>query len=254
MIDVVGVSFEEKGRIYYFSPTNFDLSVDTNVVVETERGLQFGKIVTEIIKIKKDNLNLPLKSIVRIATDEDNNNHVKNMHDNIVAVEECKKLIKKHNLDMNLIDGSFTLDRKQLLFHFTADSRIDFRELAKELAALYRTRIELRQIGIRDKARAVGGIGPCGRTLCCTNFLYNFDSVSINMANNQNIALNPTKINGSCGRLLCCLTFENDTYLEAKRGLPEVGQIVETDSGFGKVISVDILARTYKADVLILVL
>jgi cell fate regulator YaaT (PSP1 superfamily) len=150
---------------------------------------------------------------------------------------------------MNLIDGSFTLDRKQLLFHFTADSRIDFRELAKELASLYRTRIELRQIGIRDKARVVGGIGPCGRALCCTNFLYNFDSVSINMAKNQNIALNPTKINGSCGRLLCCLIFENDTYLEAKKGLPEIGQIMETDNGFGKVISVDILARTYRVDV-----
>jgi cell fate regulator YaaT (PSP1 superfamily) len=249
MMDVVGISFEENGRVYYFSPAGFDLTMNTYVVVETERGLQFGKVAIESFKIKKENLNLPLKNVVRIATDEDYKNHMKNMVDNVQAVEECRKLIKKHNLEMNLIDGSFTLDRKQLLFHFIADSRIDFRELAKELASLYRTRIELRQIGIRDKARLVGGIGPCGRVLCCTNFLYNFDSVSINMAKNQNIALNPTKINGSCGRLLCCLTYENDTYLEAKKGLPEIGQIMETKDGFGKVISVDILARTYRVDV-----
>lgn len=249
MIDVVGVSFEANGRMYYFSPTGLDLEKGMNVIVQTERGLQFGEIVLENNKVKKENLNLPLKSVVRIATKEDYNNHLRNLSDNVKAIEECKKLIAKHKLNMNLIDASFTFDRKQLLFHFTADARIDFRELAKELAAIYRTRIELRQIGIRDKARAVGGIGPCGRMLCCTSFLYDFDSVSISMAKNQNIALNPNKINGSCGRLLCCLTYENDTYLEAKKGMPEMGQILKVKEGAGRVISIDALSGSCRVDI-----
>jgi cell fate regulator YaaT (PSP1 superfamily) len=249
MIDVVGISFDENGRLYYFSPAGLNLNNGTNVVVETERGLQHGKVILENTKVKKENLNLPLKNVIRIATEEDNNDHIKNLADNDKAFFECKKLITKHNLDMNLIDANFTLDRKQLLFHFTADARIDFRELAKELASMYRTRIELRQIGIRDKAKSVGGIGPCGRMLCCTSFLYDFDSVSINMAKNQNIALNPNKINGSCGRLLCCLTYENDTYLEAKKGMPEMGQVMNIKEGMGKVISIDPLSRTYRVDI-----
>lgn len=249
MIDVVGVSFEENGRIYYFAPSGLDVSEKTNVIVETERGFQFGTVVISNTKIKKDNLNLPLKKVVRIATESDYETQKHNLKDNHKAFEDCKRLIEKHKLNMNLIDATFTFDRKQLLFHFTADERIDFRELAKELASIYKTRIELRQIGIRDKARSVGGIGPCGRMLCCTSFLYDFDSVSINMAKNQNIALNPSKINGSCGRLLCCLTYENDTYLEAKKGLPEVGQIVKLKEGSGKVISVEPLAGKYYVDI-----
>lgn len=249
MLDVVGVSFEENGRIYYFSPSGFNLQQNCDVIVETERGLQFGKIVIENTKMKRENLNLPLKNVIRIATKDDYNVQKRNVADNLKAFEECKRLIAKHKLDMNLIDASFTFDRKQLLFHFTADARIDFRELAKELAAIYRTRIELRQIGIRDKARAVGGIGPCGRMLCCTSFLYDFDSVSISMAKNQNIALNPNKINGACGRLLCCLTYENDNYTEGKKGLPEIGNFVKTKEGTGKVISVDPLLGAYKVDV-----
>ncbi|MDD2202793.1 MAG: stage 0 sporulation family protein [Bacilli bacterium] len=249
MIDVVGVAFEEKGRIYYFSPAGLNLNKGQNIIVETERGLQFGTIVLENTKLKKENLNLPLKRVVRTTTNEDININVKNLKDNVRAFEECRKLIIKHKLAMNLIDASFTFDRKQLLFHFTADARIDFRELAKDLASIYRTRIELRQIGIRDKARAVGGIGPCGRMLCCNSFLYNFDTVSISMAKNQNIALNPIKINGSCGRLLCCLTYENDTYLEAKKDMPEVGQIVNIKEGKGKVLSIDPLARSYRVDI-----
>lgn len=249
MIDVVGVVFEENGRMYYFSPIDILLEKNMNVIVETERGLQFGKVVLENTRIKKDNLNMPLKNVIRLATKEDHDNHIKNMSDREKALNECRKLIEKHKLQMNLIDANFTLDRKQLLFHFTADARIDFRELAKELAAIYKTRIELRQIGIRDKARAVGGIGPCGRVLCCTNLLYDFDSVSISMAKNQNIALNPTKINGACGRLLCCLTYENDTYIEAKKGMPEVGQIVNINEGTGRVISVDPLAKSYRVDI-----
>lgn len=249
MIDVVGVIFEENGRMYYFSPAGLNLTKDINVIAETERGLQFGTVVLENTQIKKDNLNLPLKNVIKIATNEDCNNYKKNVNDSLKAFNECRKLIQKNKLEMNLIDASFTFDRKQLLFHFTADARIDFRELAKELASIYRTRIELRQVGVRDKAKTVGGIGPCGRMLCCNSFLYNFDSVSISMAKNQNITLNPNKINGSCGRLLCCLTYENDTYLEAKKGMPEVGQIMKVKEGTGKVVSVDTLAGTYKVDI-----
>ncbi|MDD4298037.1 MAG: stage 0 sporulation family protein [Bacilli bacterium] len=249
MLDVVGVEFEPNGRIYYFSPAGFNLEYDINVIVETERGLQYGKVVIPNTKMKKNNLNMPLKSVTRIATKEDDNINKKNLKDNTKAFEDCRKLINKHKLDMNLIDASFTFDRKQLLFHFTADARVDFRELAKDLAAIHRTRIELRQIGIRDKARSVGGIGPCGRALCCTSFLYDFDSVSISMAKNQNIALNPNKINGACGRLLCCLTYENDIYLAAKKGLPEIGHIVKTKEGMGKVISIDPLAGSYQVEI-----
>jgi cell fate regulator YaaT (PSP1 superfamily) len=249
MMDVVGVKFEEQGRVYYFCPAGLTFDKGEKVIVETERGLQFGEIVLENTKIKKENLNLPLKNVVRKSTKEDFNNHNKNLKDSDKAFKECKRLIAKHELVMNLIDASFTFDRKQLLFHFTADARIDFRELAKDLASVYRTRIELRQIGIRDKARAVGGIGPCGRMLCCNSFLYNFDTISISMAKNQNIALNPNKINGSCGRLLCCLTYENDTYIEAKKGMPELGQIIDIKEGKGKVIAVDPLSRSYKVDI-----
>jgi cell fate regulator YaaT (PSP1 superfamily) len=246
MIDVVGICFNDKGRIYYFSPSALSLEKDMNVIVETERGMQYGKIVISNKKVKKDNLNLPLKRIVRIATKDDDATQKNNLEDNLKALKECNKLVKKHNLNMKLIDASFTFDRKQLLFHFIADNRIDFRELAKELAAIYKTRIELRQIGVRDKAKEVGGLGPCGRLLCCSRFLYNFDTVSINMAKNQNIALNPNKINGSCGRLLCCLTYENDLYIEAKKDLPQIGQKIETANGEGQVISVDILGNSYK--------
>ena len=249
MIDVVGISFENSGRVYYFSPAGFVLLKDELVIVETEKGLQIGKIAIPNNRIKKDNLNLPLKNIIRIADKDDY--LVKNRNDieNVKALEESKKLVKKYNLSMNIIDANFTFDRKQLLFHFTADARVDFRELAKELASLYKTRIELRQIGVRDKARSIGGTGPCGRMLCCTSFLYDFDSVSINMAKNQNIALNPNKINGACGRLLCCLTYENDDYTEARRELPEIGQIVKVSEGTGKVISLDIVRKTYRVDI-----
>lgn len=249
MLDIVGVSFDENGRIYYFSPAGLDLEKGMKVIVETERGMQFGEITLENDKVKKENLNLPLKSVIRIATKEDCDNQKRNEKDNIKALEECRRLVAKHNLNMNLIDASFTFDRKQLLFHFTADARVDFRELARELAAIYRTRIELRQIGIRDKARSIGGIGPCGRMLCCTSFLYDFDSVSISMAKNQNIALNPNKINGSCGRLLCCLTYENDTYLEIKKEMPDIGQTLKVKEGKGRVVSIDVLAGTCKVDI-----
>lgn len=249
MSEIVGVSFEDGGQIYYFSPSELQLIINTEVIVETEKGLQFGKVVIENVSKNKKDLNLPLKKVIRIATEEDKRKHLRNLNDKEKAMEQCRNLIEKHQLDMKLLDASFTFDRKQLLFHFTADGRIDFRDLAKELAALYKTRIELRQIGVRDKARVVGGLGPCGLKLCCSNFLYEFDAVSINMAKNQNIALNPNKINGVCGRLLCCLTYENDNYTEARVGLPEYGQIVNINEGTGKVISVDILKGSYDVDI-----
>ena len=214
MKEVIGVSFTEGKRIYYFDPANIKPNFGDDVIVETERGLQYGKIATLIVEKNEKSLNMPLKRIIRIATKDDRKKHELNLNEEKKAMKECEKLIKKYNLNMKVIDANFTFDKEQLMYHFLSDSRIDFRNLAKELAGIFKTRIELRQIGVRDKAKEIGGIGPCGRTLCCTDYLVNFDSVSINMAKNQNLSLNPNKINGSCGRLLCCLTYENDVYEE----------------------------------------
>lgn len=246
MYDVIGVVFKENTRIYYFSPNNIKVKKDDKLIVETERGLQRGIAVTDILSMKEENLNLPLKSVIRISTEEDENRHSKNIEDAKNAIEKCNKLIEKHNLDMLLVDANFTFDRNQLVFHFIADERIDFRKLAKDLANIYKTRIELRQIGVRDKAKEVGGLGPCGRILCCASFLKTFDTVSINMAKNQNLSLNPNKINGSCGRLLCCLSYENDVYIEGRKGIPDIGSKVYNENKQGKVIAVDILKRNYK--------
>lgn len=245
MEKVIGVSFDNNKRVYYFSPNKLNLKESMDVIVQTERGLQYGRTVTNIIEKKKEGLNLPLKNVIRIATKNDYKKHKLNINDSKKAIIECEKLIKKHNLNMKLIDASFTFDREQLVYHFLSDARIDFRNLAKDLAAIFKTRIELRQIGVRDKAKEVGGIGPCGRTLCCSNYLVNFDSVSINMAKNQNLSLNPNKINGVCGRLLCCLTFENDVYEEYRQGLPNLGERVKYEDKIGKVVSLDILKRKY---------
>jgi cell fate regulator YaaT (PSP1 superfamily) len=246
MLDTIGVVFKDNGRVYYFSPNELELKKNMNVVVETERGFQFGKTITDITKTKKENLNLPLKNVIRIASKEDEKINNKNIEDAKKAFEECIRLIEKNKLDMNLIDANFTFDRNQLIFHFTADDRIDFRKLAKDLASIFKTRIELRQIGVRDKAREVGGLGPCGRPLCCSSFLKSFDTVSINMAKTQNLALNPSKINGSCGRLLCCLNYENETYQDLRKDMPDIGDKVRTKNGMGKVISLDVLKKSYK--------
>ena len=181
-----------------------------------------------------------------MANKNDYKKHISNIKDANNAVNKCNDLIQDYKLDMKIIDAFYTFDREQLVFRFVADSRVDFRQLAKDLGAIYKTRIELRQVGIRDKAKEIGGFGPCGRKLCCSNFLTEFDSVSINMAKNQNLALNPTKINGVCGRLLCCLKYENDNYTEYKKGLPVVGKRIKTENGEGKVLSVDIFNRTYR--------
>lgn len=246
MVKVIGIRFLTGGRTYYFSPGKNDVHFNDFVIVETERGLQFGQAVTDIQEVEEENIFLPLKDVIRVATKEDKRLNDKNVADALKALKYSKDLVEKENLDMKLYEASYTFDRKKLIFKFIADERVDFRELAKSLAAKYKTRIELRQIGVRDKAKEIGGLGPCGRPLCCSEFLTNFNSVSINMAKNQGIALNPTKINGSCGRLLCCLGYEDDVYSEYKKKLPKIGETVIVDGKPGKVFELNVLKKSYK--------
>ena len=249
MSNIYGITLGSEGKIYYFNGLDLEIEKDTKVVVETEKGIQLGKMIykaePEKVKIDVDDM----KTILRVATDEDYDTYLKNLGDSAKCLNKAREIASELELDMNILDANYTLDRKQLLFNFIADERVDFRELAKRLAGLYKTRIELRQIGARDKARTICGIGQCGRTLCCSSFLSHIDSVTMNMAKNQGIALNPSKINGLCGRLLCCLTYEDEEYARCQQGLPNVGQTVKTDFGNGKVISVDILNRKYKVDI-----
>jgi len=242
---VVAVSFNNSNKKFYFDDNGFKLKKNLTVIVETEKGLKFGKVVQFVDKdiVREYDFN----KVIRISTKKDYLQHLNNLKDADKALEICRDIINKENIKMSLIDAFYTFDRSQLVFRFTSDERVDFRNLAKELGSIFKTRIELRQIGIRDKAREIGGFGPCGRLLCCSTFLNDFDSVSINMAKNQSLALNPTKINGSCGRLLCCLKYEDDNYDIYKKGLPIVGRNISTPSGYGKVISVDIFNRKYKA-------
>lgn len=246
MVKVVGIKFLTGGRTYYFSPGNNKIKQDDYVIVETERGLQLAKTVSEIEEKSENNVFLPLKEVIRIANKNDLKTYEKNNLDANKALEYAKKVVEKEKIDMKLFEASYTFDRKKLIFKFIADERVDFRELAKVLAAKYKTRIELRQIGVRDKAKEIGGLGPCGRPLCCSEFLSNFDSVSINMAKNQEIALNPSKINGSCGRLLCCLGYEDDTYSLLKKKLPKIGEYVEKNGKKGRVSEINILKQSYK--------
>lgn len=249
MNNVYGITLGNEGKIYYFNGLNLDIENNSLVVVETEKGIQIGKVM---YKADNDKINISvedMKPILRVANEDDLNDYENNKKESLSCLEKARKYAKELELDMNILDASYSLDRKQLLFNFIADERVDFRELAKKLAAAYKTRIELRQIGARDKARTIGGIGQCGRPLCCSNFLNYIDSVTMNMAKNQNIALNPSKINGLCGRLLCCLTYEDEEYCRCQKGMPSVGQTVKTDFGSGKVVSVDILNRKYKVDI-----
>ena len=243
MTKVVGIRFSPKGRLYYFAKNDLDLSLKDEVIVETERGLQYGFLYQEEKDIDEKFLVNPLKEVVRVATKRDRIDYEKNLKDATYALSKAKKIVTEMDLPMNILDASYTFDRKQLLFNFIADDRIDFRELAKKLAQIYKTRIELRQIGIRDKAREIGGLGPCGRFLCCHSFLTDLNSVTINMAKNQMLALNPTKINGVCGRLLCCLAYEDETYTELKKGLPSMGSQYTYQGKIYKVIDVDVLKQ-----------
>lgn len=239
---VVGVKINDGGKILYYNSNGLNLKNNLTVIVLDDRGLQFAKVV-DFMEVPDDS---NYENVIRIATKKDYLQHVKNINDAKIALEKCKSIIKRDKLNMNVIDATYNFDKTQLLFRFLADERVDFRNLAKELGAKLRTRIELRQIGVRDKAKEIGGLGPCGRLLCCSTFLTNFDTVSINMAKNQGLALNPNKINGVCGRLLCCLNYENEQYLEVKKVIPDVGKKVSIGGKEGKVISSDPLLNKYK--------
>lgn len=247
MEKVVGVRFRNAGKIYFFGPGNLDLRAGMHVIVETARGVEMGTVMTDPREIGEDEVIQPLKPVIRIATEEDEKTVEKNREKEKEAFQICLEKIAKHKLEMKLVEAEYTFDNNKLLFYFTADGRIDFRELVKDLAAVFRTRIELRQIGVRDETKIMGGIGICGRALCCHTYLSEFAPVSIKMAKEQNLSLNPTKISGVCGRLMCCLKNEQDTYEYLNSRLPRNGDYVTTDDGLkGEVSSVNVLRQTVK--------
>lgn len=241
---VVGVRFRRAGKIYYFDPGNLELSACQDVIVETSRGLEFGEIVQEIKEVSDGEIVPPLRLVRRIATEGDYRQMEGNREKEKEAARVCQEKIEKHKLEMKLVDVEYTFDHNKIIFYFTAEGRVDFRELVRDLAAVFRTRIELRQIGVRDEAKIVGGLGPCGRSLCCTTFLGDFGSVSIRMAKEQNLSLNPTKISGICGRLMCCLRYEADHYECTRKCCPAPGDQVTTPHGDGKVLSLNVLKET----------
>lgn len=247
MTKVIGVRFRTAGKIYFFAPGNLQIKKNDNVIVETARGVEYGTVVGAPREVADDKVIQPLKPVLRIATKADDESELKNKSKEKEAFEICLEKIKKHGLDMKLIDAEYTFDNNKVLFYFTADGRIDFRELVKDLAAIFKTRIELRQIGVRDETKIIGGIGICGRALCCHTHLSEFVPVSIKMAKEQNLSLNPTKISGVCGRLMCCLKHEEETYEELNRKLPNVGDFVTTNDNLkGEVSSVNVLRQLVK--------
>ena len=247
MIKVIGVRFRQAGKIYFFAPGKFDINKGDYVIVETARGVEYGRVVQGVHEVDENDVIQPLKSVIRVATEEDKKFEEENRNKEKEAFNICLEKIRKHGLDMKLIDAEYTFDNNKLLFYFTADGRIDFRELVKDLAAVFRTRIELRQIGVRDETKIRGGIGICGRPLCCHTYLSEFAAVSIKMAKEQNLSLNPTKISGVCGRLMCCLTNEEETYEELNSQLPSVGDNVTTPDGLkGTVHSLSVLRKLVK--------
>ena len=247
MTKVIGVRFRTAGKIYFFDPVEFEIKKGDNVIVETARGIEFGTVVGDIREVEDTKVVQPLKPVLRIANERDKEQEASNKRKEKEAFEICLEKIKKHGLEMKLIDAEYTFDNNKVLFYFTADGRIDFRELVKDLAAVFKTRIELRQIGVRDETKLLGGIGICGRPLCCHTHLSDFIPVSIKMAKEQNLSLNPTKISGVCGRLMCCLKHEEETYEELNKKLPNIGDTVSTDDGFkGQVHSVNVLRQRVK--------
>lgn len=246
---IVGVRFKRAGKIYYFDPDNMEMKRGDNVIVETARGVEFGTVEIGNKDVAENEIISPLKKVMRIATDADKTQNAENKEKEKEAFSICIDKIKKHRLEMKLIDVEYTFDNNKIIFYFTADGRIDFRELVKDLAAVFRTRIELRQIGVRDEAKMVNGIGICGRTLCCATFLGDFHPVSIKMAKDQGLSLNPSKISGVCGRLMCCLKYEQDNYEELIKNLPREGDIIDTPEGEGEVLSVSVLRQIIKAAV-----
>ncbi|ANE46010.1 stage 0 sporulation protein [Paenibacillus swuensis] len=239
MYSVVGVRFKKAGKIYYFDPMELPVDTEQSVIVETARGVEYGKVVINKKTVGESDVVLPLKKVIRVASESD----AKIVEENKKAAKDafatCFDKIKEHQLKMKLVDVEYTFDRNKIIFYFTAEGRIDFRELVKDLASIFRTRIELRQIGVRDEAKMLGGIGPCGRVLCCSSWLGDFDPVSIKMAKDQSLSLNPTKISGLCGRLMCCLKFEHDNYESAKEEMPSVGSLIASSMGNGKVVALN---------------
>ena len=247
MIKVIGVRFRQAGKIYNFSPADFQVKVGDHVIVETARGIEYGSVVQGIREEADDKVIMPLKSVIRIATEEDDKKAIENNEKEKKAFKICKEKIAKHGLEMKLIETEYTFDNNKVLFYFTADGRIDFRELVKDLASVFKTRIELRQVGVRDETKMLGGIGICGRPLCCNTYLSEFIPVSIKMAKEQSLSLNPTKISGICGRLMCCLKNEQEAYEELNSNLPDIGEKVKTFDGFkGEVVSVNVLRQKVK--------
>lgn len=247
MIKVVGVRFRTAGKIYYFDPKDYDLTIGSHVIVETARGIEFGTVMIAPKELEPDKVNQPLKPVIRVATADDEKTEENNHKREKEAFKVCQEKIRKRNMEMKLIDAEYTFDNNKLLFYFTADGRIDFRELVKDLAAVFRTRIELRQIGVRDETKILGGVGICGRPLCCNTFLSEFAPVSIKMAKEQNLSLNPSKISGVCGRLMCCLKNEEETYEYLNSRLPNIGDIVTTyDKLKGEVQHINVLRQTVK--------
>ena len=241
MKKVTGIRFKKSGKIYFFDPVNFKLHKGMNVIVDTAMGEEYGEVAIPFKEVEDDKVTEPLKKVIRIVSDKDRKSYEENKKKEPEARVTFEEKVKKHNLKMKLIDVEYKFDGSKVIFYFTADGRIDFRDLVKDLAAIFRTRIELRQIGVRDEVRRIGGCGICGRGLCCNTFLGNFETVSIKMAKDQNISLNPSKISGNCGRLMCCLKYEEEVYAEKLKRLPKVGAIVKTEEGTGEVVSLETL-------------
>ncbi len=246
MITIIGVRFRSAGKVYYFDPNGLDYTQGQHVIVETARGIEYGEVIIANKEVANKTVVQPLKKVVRLVTKEDEKIAKANKEKEAEAFRICKEKIIKHNLDMKLVDVEYTFDNNKVLFYFTSDDRVDFRELVKDLASIFRTRIELRQIGVRDETKMCGGIGICGRELCCNKFLSDFQPVSIKMAKEQNLSLNPIKISGICGRLMCCLKYEEESYQEIKGRLPEVGDYVMTSEGKGQILTVQLLREQFR--------
>jgi cell fate regulator YaaT (PSP1 superfamily) len=246
MARVIGVRFRNAGKVYYFDPVDIELKQGEKVIVETARGIECGEVVNTVKEVDDSEIVAPLKKVMRKATEEDIRQVEENKSKARDAYNICLEKIQKHNLDMKLIDVEYTFDNNKILFYFTADGRVDFRELVKDLAAVFRTRIELRQIGVRDEAKMMGGLGVCGRGLCCSSHLTEFHPVSIRMAKEQSLSLNPAKISGTCGRLMCCLKYEQEAYEDLLKRVPKVGALVQTDHGTGTVVYVSLLEEKVK--------
>ena len=246
MTKVVGVKFRNTGKTYFFDPQDLSIEQGDYVIVETARGIEFGKVYLGMTDMKNEDISKPLKPVIRIANEEDHKQHMENESRRDETMAICQELIQKRELDMKLVDVEFTISGNKVIFYFTADGRVDFRELVKDLASVFHMRIELRQVGSRDEAKMLGGIGNCGKSLCCTTWLSEFQPVSSKMAKNQNLSLNPTKISGVCGRLMCCLKYENDLYIKLRDGIPDNGEKVKTPDGMGKVFDTNILEETVR--------